>query len=113
MSNDILTRQSDVSTLSVGDAQGDTVLASTVEDQTGVWAFRPGDGGGTTVAHLTQPASLRIGEQAGGMTVADGGSSAATAALMSMSAFETARRAEEKAQPSAPHGRAVAIDAVA
>ena len=113
MSNDILTRQSDVSTLSVGDAQGDKVLASTVEDQMAVWAFRPGVGGDTTVAYLMQRASLQIGEQAGGTTAADTGSNAATAALASVSAFETARRAEEKAQPSEPHGRAASIDAVA
>jgi hypothetical protein len=113
MSNGVLTRQSDVSTLSVNDGQDGMVLAATVEDQMGMWAFRPGVGGGTTVAHLMQRASLQIGELAGGTTAADSGSSAATAALASMSAFETARRAEAKAQPSAPHGRAAAIDAVA
>jgi hypothetical protein len=113
MSNDVLTRQSDMSTLSVADGQGDTVLASTVEDQMSVWAFRPGVGGGTTVAHLMQRAPLQIGEQPGGTTAADSGSSSATAALASVSAFETARRAEETAQSSVPHGRAATIDAVA
>ncbi len=112
VSNGVLTSQTDVSMLSVSNEQGNQVISSTVEDQTIVAAEASG-GGLSLMSYQDETASLRIGDLAGGTAAADSGSSGAAAALASLSAFETARRAEEKAPPSALDGIAATINAVA